>query len=225
MPLRTRCCGHDGAGEEHHIPDRHEAAQEGDRQVHRHRQEGGREAVADLCQGAQGVLLKLRFRNHPKRKGEARKADKRLLTIAGRILRDLGRKLDAAGDLWVYAHKLELFGRVLAQKRKDKNKVYSLHEPSVSCIAKGKEHKPYEFGSKVSVATTRTRGIMVGALSFEGNPYDGNTLAPTLDQVEVLTGKRPKDAATDRGYRGRKEWATDVHPGFREGLPRRRIPA
>jgi transposase, IS5 family len=158
------------------------------------------------------LLLKLRFRNHPKRKREARKAEKRLLTIAGRILRDLERKLDAAGELWVYQYEMELFGRVLTQKRKDKNKVYSLHEPSVSCIAKGKEHKPYEFGSKVSIATTRTKGIIVGALSFEGNPYDGNTLAPTLDQVERLTGRRPKDAATDRGYRGRKKLGiTDVH--------------
>ncbi len=158
------------------------------------------------------LFLKLRFRSHPKRRREARKADKRLLTIAGRILRDLERKLGAAGELWVYAHKLELFGRVLSQKRMDKNKVYSLHEPSVSCIAKGKEHKPYEFGSKVSIAATRTRGIIVGALAFEGNPYDGNTLAPTLDQVEKLTGKRPKDATADRGYRGRKKLGiTAVH--------------
>ena len=158
------------------------------------------------------LLLKLRFRSHPKRRREARKAEKRLLTIAGRILRDLERKLGAAGELWVYAHNLELFGRVLSQKRKDKNKVYSLHEPSVSCIAKGKEHKPYEFGSKVSIAATRTRGIIVGALAFEGNPYDGNTLAPTLDQTEKLTGKRPKDATADRGYRGRKKLgSTAVH--------------
>jgi IS5 family transposase len=154
------------------------------------------------------LMLKLRFRNHPKRRKEARKAERRLLTIAGRILRDLGRKLEAAGQLWVYTHEMGLFNRVLSQRRKDKDKVYSLHEPTVSCIAKGKDHKPYEFGCKVSVATTKTRGIVVGALAFDGNPYDGDTLDPTLGQVEELTGKRPSDAIADRGYRGRKQLGT-----------------
>lgn len=154
------------------------------------------------------LMFKLRFRNHPRRKGEARKAEKRLLTIAGRILRDLERKLEAAGQLWVYTHEMELFKRVLGQKRKDKDKVYSLHEPTVSCIAKGKDHKPYEFGCKVSIATTKTRGIVVGALAFDGNPYDGDTLDPTLGQVAELTGKRPGHSINDRGYRGRKVLGT-----------------
>ena len=158
------------------------------------------------------LFLKLRFRTHPKRRREAKKADKRLLTIAGRILRELERKLELAGIRWVHEHELGIFNRVVTQKRKDKNKVYSLHEPNVCCIAKGKEHKPYEFGCKVSIATTSTKGIIVGALAFDGNPYDGNTLEPTLDQVEQLTGKRPLDATADRGYRGRKKLGdTAVH--------------
>lgn len=158
------------------------------------------------------LLLKLRFRNHPKRKHEAKKAEKRLLTITGRILRDLTRKMETAGIRWVFEHPLEIYARVVAQKRKDKNKIYSLHEPNVCCIAKGKEHKPYEFGCKVSIAATRTKGIIVGALAFDGNPYDGNTLEPALDQVESLTGRRPSDATTDRGYRGRKKLGyTAVH--------------
>jgi IS5 family transposase len=33
-------------------------------------------------------------------------------------------------------------------------KVYSLHAPEVECIGKGKAHRPYEFGVKVSIATT-----------------------------------------------------------------------
>jgi transposase, IS5 family len=150
------------------------------------------------------LMLKLRFRNHPRRRAEARKAERRLLTIAGRILRDLGRKLDAAGAAGPHAHRLALFGRVLSQRRKDKDKIYSLHEPTTSCIAKGKDHKPYEFGAKVSIATTKTKGVIVGALAFKGNPYDGNTLEPTLAQVEKLTGSRPTDSINDRGYRGRK---------------------
>ena len=158
------------------------------------------------------LLLKLRFRNHPKRKREAKKAEKRLLTITGRILRDLTRKMETAGIRWIFEHPLEIYARVVAQKRKDKNKIYSLHEPNVCCIAKGKEHKPYEFGCKVSIAATRTKGIIVGALAFDGNPYDGNTLEPALDQVESLTGSRPSDATADRGYRGRKKLGyTAVH--------------
>ena len=30
----------------------------------------------------------------------------------------------------------------------------TLHAPEVECIGKGKAHRPYEFGVKVSVATT-----------------------------------------------------------------------
>lgn len=61
--------------------------------------------------------------------------------------------------------------QILNQKRGDNNKIYSIHEPTVACIAKGKEHKKYEFGSKVSVLITKTKGIIVGALNFQGNPF------------------------------------------------------
>lgn len=92
-----------------------------------------------------------RFRNHPKNGAKARKADKKVKTIAGRLVRELQRKLPAESC----PAELELFERVLRQKRQDKNKVYSLHEPEVQCISKGKEHKKYEFGSKVSIIVTQ----------------------------------------------------------------------
>ena len=44
--------------------------------------------------------------------------------------------------------------RIRTQQRQDKNKLYSLHKPDVQCISKGKAHKRYEFGQKISVATT-----------------------------------------------------------------------
>ncbi len=94
---------------------------------------------------------------------------------------------------------------MLKQTQKDSNKIYSLHEPEVRCIAKGKEAKKYEFGNKVSIAKTMKSGIIVGAKSFSDNPYDANTLDPQLRQVERLTGKLPKTAITDRGYRGKKK--------------------
>jgi hypothetical protein len=68
--------------------------------------------------------------------------------------------------LGVYANKLSLFKRVLSQKRADKNKIYSLYEPHVSCISKGKAHKPYEFDNKVSVLLTQRTCVIVGAESF-----------------------------------------------------------
>jgi IS5 family transposase len=89
-----------------------------------------------------------RFGNHPKNNGKARKADKKVKTIAGRLVRELERKL--LPDL--YQNTLALFNKVLAQKKSDTGKIYSLNEPQVSCISKGKEHKKYEFGSKVSLS-------------------------------------------------------------------------
>jgi len=95
--------------------------------------------------------------------------------------------------------------RVLTQERHDTNKVYSIHEPTVHCIAKGKDHKAYEFGNKTSFAYTRAGGIIVGAIAFENNPYDGHTLQPQLEQVKELTGNEPKYAIVDRGYRGQNQ--------------------
>ena len=139
-----------------------------------------------------------RFRNHPKNKGKARKADRKVKTIAGRLVRELQRHL---GESSVYQKFFDLFERVLAQKRNSKSKVYSLHEPDVVCISKGKEHKKFEFGNKVSVVITRKTGVLLGALGFR-NEFDGHTLQTALAQVEKLTGKAPKTAAVDRGYRG-----------------------
>lgn len=142
-------------------------------------------------------------RTHPKRRKKARKAAKKLKTIAGALIRELERKLTEEA-LQKYSAKLELFDKVVQQKRNDKNKIYSLHEVEVSCIGKGKENKKYEFGQKASIAVTRNSGIVVSALSFKNAPYDGHTLPAVLEQVEKLTGKRPSDCTTDRGYRGNK---------------------
>src|SRR5882757_1645420 len=60
-----------------------------------------------------------------------------------------------------FALPLSLARRVRDQRQRERGKkVYSLHAPEVECIGKGKAHKPYEFGVKVSVATTlqRSRG-------------------------------------------------------------------
>jgi transposase, IS5 family len=140
-----------------------------------------------------------RFRNHPKNKGKVRKADRKVKTIAGRLLRELERNLPPNS---IYQIDLELFKMVLSQKRNDKNKVYSLHEPNTECISKGKEHKKYEFGNKVSVILTQNTGVLIGAMGFR-NEYDGHTLEPALEQVtRLLETQTLKTVTADRGYKG-----------------------
>ena len=97
--------------------------------------------------------------------------------------------------------EFDILYRVLTQQRDDTNKVYSVHEPEVLCISKGKEHKQYEFGNKSSFAYTRKSGIIVGAMAVDGNIYDGRTLKPQLEQVKELTGGKIKKAIVDKGYK------------------------
>ena len=141
-----------------------------------------------------------RFRNHPKNRNNAIKADRKLRTIAGRLVRELKRNL---GNNHGYDKLLGIFEAILSQKRNSPQKIYSIHEPEVLCISKGKEHKKYEFGNKVSIIRSAT-GVILGAMSFR-NEYDGHTIEASLEQVERLTKRRVKILAGDRGYRGKKE--------------------
>jgi IS5 family transposase len=129
-----------------------------------------------------------------------RAAGAQIKRIAGRLVRELMRKLPAQHRA---QEDLAFYGKVLGQKRGDTDKVYSLHEREVCCIAKGKEHRKYEFGNKVAIAYTRTSGVIVSVTSHR-NPYDGHTLERTLGQHERLTGKRAGKAIGDRGFRWRK---------------------
>ena len=81
---------------------------------------------------------------------------------------------------------LERAERIRTQRPKDKKKLYALHAPEVECIGKGKARKPYEFGVKVSLAITHKQGLMVGARSFPGNPYDGHILSAQMEQSAIL---------------------------------------
>ena len=147
-----------------------------------------------------GIYRSQRFRNHPKNRKKALKADRQLRTIAGRLVRELERNL---GRRKGYEKMFELYYKVLSQNRKSKNKVYSLHEPDVVCISKGKEHKQYEFGNKVSILRSWS-GLIIGACSFR-NEYDGHTIEKTLEQTQRMTGKQVDKLAGDRGYRGIKQ--------------------
>ena len=147
-----------------------------------------------------GIYRSQRFRNHPKNRKKALKADRQLRTIAGRLVRELERNL---GGKKGYENMFELYYRVLSQNRKSKNKVYSLHEPDVVCVSKGKEHKQYEFGNKVSILRSWS-GLILGACSFR-NEYDGHTIEKTLEQTQRMTGRKVDKLAGDRGYRGIKQ--------------------
>jgi IS5 family transposase len=135
---------------------------------------------------------------------------KRQRTLLGIVLREVKRKLSTATTESVNTitrlHTLlERAERIRTQQPKDKNKLYALHAPEVECIGKGKARKPYEFGVKASIAVTHKSGLMVGARTFPGNPYDGHVLNRQLEQTTILledTGKAPKQVVVDLGYRG-----------------------
>ena len=137
---------------------------------------------------------------HARQMKRARACTRKLRTQLGRVVREIERQVtnppEKLSKLLATAH------RIHAQQRHDKNKVYSVHEPEVECIAKGKAGKPYEFGNKVSVAITSRGGWLVGARSFTGNPYDGHTLAEQMRQVRSMIGDRVREAHVDMGYRG-----------------------
>ncbi len=148
--------------------------------------------------------LQLRFGNHPKKKKEARQAVKDLRKYAKKVIRQLRNNLSEE-TLLATKSRFERYDKILLQQKTDSHKIYSLHEPDVYCMSKGKAHKPYEFGCKVSLALTAKTGIVVGITSFEENKSDVHTLEQTLTQVKYITGKLPKEAICDRGYRGRKK--------------------
>lgn len=140
---------------------------------------------------------------HAKQFRRMRREIKKLKTFLGRVYRDICRKIAGNVELEArFARLLGLVERLLTQKTKDKNKLYALHAPEVACIAKGKARTPYEFGAKVGIATTNREGLVLAAMSFEGNPYDGHTLSDTVAQATQMTGVDPERIYADRGYRG-----------------------
>jgi IS5 family transposase len=141
---------------------------------------------------------------------------RKMRTWAGRLVRDIERKIEGQPDL-IHAcePKLERVKQFLAQKPDDKNKIYALHAPGVECIAKGKARTRYEFGVKVSIAVTNARAeggqFVLGICAVPGLPYDGHTLKDQIAQVERLTGVAVTRAYVDKGYRGHGIETPDIH--------------
>src|ERR1700716_3294531 len=145
---------------------------------------------------------------HAKQFKRANRALRTLKTYLGRVIRDIARKIDGDHGLeGSFAHLLSLSRRVREQERGQRGaKVYSLHAPEVECIGKGKPHKPYEFGVKVSVATPlkHSKGgqFVAHVQALPGNPYDGHTLATVIPDMEALVGNTIARIFADKGYRG-----------------------
>ena len=145
---------------------------------------------------------------HAKQFKRANKALRRLRTILGRVIRDVTRKIMGNVGLEnLFILPLSLARRVRDQRQRERGrKVYSLHAPEVECIGKGKAHRPYEFGVKVSVATPlhRCKGgqFVAHVQALPGNPYDGHTLANVIPDLEQAIGAKLERIVTDAGYRG-----------------------
>ena len=154
------------------------------------------------------ALIKHQRYAHAKQFKRAGKALRKLNTYLGRTIRDIGRQIAGENELQgIFRQPLHLASRVLEQRQNQRGKkVYSLHAPEVECIGKGKAHAPYEFGVKVSIATTlkRSKGgqFALHAKALPGNPYDGHTLAEVIPDMEKTIGNGIERLLADAGYRG-----------------------
>ena len=146
---------------------------------------------------------------HPKRRKKSARAQRKLRTIASRQIRELERKLPTE-ILQNHQKDLDLYKQVITQKRTDKDKVYSLHKPFTCCIAKGKAHKQYEFGNKIGLITTSKELIITAIKSFDGNPHDGKTIEPLLEQMTSNFNYAPEELIYDRGGKGAKQLGNTI---------------
>jgi IS5 family transposase len=177
------------------------------------------------------ALIKHQRYAHAKQFKRANKALRKLKTYLGRTMRDIGRKIAGEDDLEaIFLRPLHLASRVLEQKRHQRGrKIYSLHAPEVECIGKGKAHAPYEFGVKVSIATTlkRSKGgqFALHAKALPGNPYDGHTLAAIIPDMEKTIGSDIERMLADAGYKGHNAPLSHKFKVFTSGQKRRVTPA
>jgi IS5 family transposase len=151
-----------------------------------------------------GHRITLRFFRHPKKKKKAASAMRRLRTIAKILIRDLDRHFDDTQHKR-YGEEFYLFMRVLLQTKTSRNKIYSLHESHIYAMAKGKDHKSYEYGTKASIVSTYTNGIIVGVCAHDINQHDSKTLEAALSHAHTNRTTTINEAVCDRGYRGIKQ--------------------
>ena len=153
------------------------------------------------------LLVKTGRYLHAKQMNRAKKTSKKMKTYLGRIIRDISRKIATDdGVKEVFSLALEKAKKIFLQKREDSEKLYSWHAPEVECISKGKAHKPYEFGCKVSLITNINPApaghFILHTAALHGRPYDGHTLKPMIEAMQTSTGIEPERIYVDKGYQG-----------------------
>lgn len=151
------------------------------------------------------LTKQVRFGKGKKQAAIKRKAARKILTIAKRLVRELQRKLSTVPSV---IKRMTFFEEVLKRQAEGKNKIYSLHEPEVKCHSKGKIHKKYEYGNKVSIASTLNTNVVVSVVSFTQNIHDSKTLPATVDFHKEITDVTAKKVFYDRGGRGIKKVGT-----------------
>jgi transposase, IS5 family len=177
------------------------------------------------------ALIKHQRYAHAKQFKRANKALRRLKTYLGRTVRDISRQIAGDAELdALFKWSLYQASTVLEQRQRQRGrKIYSLHAHEVECIGKGKAHAPYEFGVKVSVATTlkRSKGgqFALHAKALPGNPYDGHTLAAIIPDMEKTIGNEISRVLADAGYRGHNAPESHKFRVFTSGQKRRVTPA
>ena len=120
----------------------------------------------------------------------------------GRILRDIDRKRENTVLSANFIQLIETAKKLLTQEKNTPKKIYSLHEPGVQCIGKGKDRIRYEFGQKAAVVTTNRNCWIVNVEDLPDNPYDGHTLNASIVGAEKIMKVSVKEADVDKGYRG-----------------------
>lgn len=141
---------------------------------------------------------------HAKQFKRLAKGVKTLKNYLGRVVRDVERSIQSCDEAirTQFRHLLSISKRIINQSKKSKNKVYSIHEPAVYCVSKGKALNPYEYGCKVQFTLTHKQGLIVSTEALHPNEYDGHTFHRSLLQAEKLSGTQVKHVFVDRGYRG-----------------------
>src|SRR5262245_43634602 len=230
--LRPRlCCDrYDGAAEGGDVCDRRQAAQPARKRLVRLAKKLGVSLRQSYARVGKLALIKHQRYAHAHQFKRANRSLRKLKIYLGRVIRDVERRIVGNEDLReAFVRPLFLARRVLEQERRQRGrKVYSLHAPEVECIGKGKAHRPYEFGVKVSVATTVKHSaggqFVTHAAALPGNPYDGHTLATVIPQMQALIGNILHRCITDAGDRGHNAPPDHKFKVYTSGQKRRVTP-
>ena len=220
-----------GGGEGRRLPDRRQADPQARERLVKQAKRAGIDLRQSYTRVGKRTLIQHQRYAHAKQFKRANRQLRKLKTFLGRTIRDIGRKINGDAALEAaFLRPLWLGERVMTQKKRDPlPKIYALHAPEVECIGKGKAHKPYEFGVKVSVATTlnRCKGgqFAIHAKALPGRPYDGHTLETVIPEIEDLTGATLKRILADAGYRGHNAPGVYKLRVFTAGQKRRVTPA